>query len=265
MSTLRTVYRRDPHDNSTVFAFPVQAICMSRGDLQFESFIDTLPGHGVGVGQLRCKGYVWNCVKSVFVEWFLRIVLRPFHSLFFQFRMLLHCSLSQLAKFRFPSWRSLALVPRRSRYDSWREYSFVLGLETQRVPQRALWSLPDRIVCHRVSAVFHASSVDQPLFSPCHTVCKILFVLCSVLNIVLSAAKLWIIIHCFSKSPRLFDSSKVHGPPLGHSVPTPGPGATWKSPAMTVVSADMWVPLHGFVHLIHMVICMFGVGEVYAW
>ena len=179
--------------------------------------------------------------------------------------MLLHFSVCQLGIFRFPSWRSLALVPGRFLYDLWKEYSVVLGLETQCVPQRPCDRFPDR--SHRlprslwcVSCFFCRSVCLLSLPRGVrHLVCSLF---CFEHRVERGKAVNY---HCFSQSPRLFDSSTVHGPSLGRSVSTPGPGSTWKSPTMTVVSADLCVPLHGFVHLLNMVICTFRVGEVYAW
>ena len=62
---LRKIYRRDPHDNSTIFAFFVQAICTSRSDLQFESCIETVLGQGGGVGRGPCTELRQECLRGV--------------------------------------------------------------------------------------------------------------------------------------------------------------------------------------------------------
>ena len=137
--------------------------------------------------------------------------------------------------------------PGRFQNDLWREYSFVLGLETQCVPHWTCDRFPDR--SYRLPrnlcsvSCFFCRSMCSPFVCLLHAVSNMYFVFWSVLNIVLSAVKWWIITHCFSQSPRLSDFATVHGPPLGRSVPTPGPGATWKSPAMPAVCLRICVYL----------------------
>ena len=114
---LRKVYRCDQHDNSTIIAFLVKAIWMSRGDLQFISYIETLPGQELVSVDLPVKP-VWNCVKSVVVDWFL------FHRLFFQFRMLLHFSLFPLVFFSFSILKVTCSGSWAFSVRLWREYSF---------------------------------------------------------------------------------------------------------------------------------------------
>ena len=62
---LLKIYRRDPHDNSTIFAFFVQAICMSGSDLQFESCIETVLGQVSGVGRGPCMELRQECLRGV--------------------------------------------------------------------------------------------------------------------------------------------------------------------------------------------------------